>query len=796
MRHIDNSVCAILMAVGFAAAAFAQPAAKTATAVPRLVQFGGTLTDAGGKPPSGVVGVTFSLYEEQEGGAPVWMETQNVQAGANGEYTALLGSTRNEGLPAEIFGAGQRWLGVQTQGQAERTRVRMTSVPYSLKSVDSETLGGLPASAFALAGTTQGTGNGGTASAASGLSSRAVEASGSAKPATTPAAVTGSGTAGAIPLWTGSTVLGNSAIFQSGSAVGIGALTTGYLFSVSNTSGSAITGGTSSPSAFGVTGDSSAASGTGWGVGGFASSATGYGVYGENTAKTGLAIGVQGYTGSPTGVAVHGTSTSETGVNFGVDGVADSTSGIGVQGHALAASGSTIGVSGISDSDTGIGVQGVATAESGGANGVYGTAAGSGNGVEGYASDASGTGNGVFGTVPSPEAFGVYGQNTAATGSAFGVNGTSESTTGVGTHGQALAVTGINFGVDGVSSSTSGIGVQGHANAVSGSTTGVSGIADSTAGTGVAGQATAASGTTYGVKGMATSPDGFGVLGVAIAASTLGKDFAGDTPSGVWGDTKDGEAGVLATNDDGYAIQGYNNSPSSATLFVENQEDDQNTAIVLATDSDFGGHCDIFVSGDLDCNGSIGGDVMVGPGASRAVSMYAMQAAENWFEDAGSGQLRNGAAVVALDAEFAQTVNSTMEYHVFLTPKGDCKGLYVANETAGSFEVHELGGGSSSIAFDYRIMVKRKGYENIRMAASAHKNQRVRNSRSGNGVRAARATAPANVWPPPAETAQAAAARPERAAKLPAHTVPRPGLAARPPAHVAKPVPGGVTPQP
>ena len=73
MRHIDNSVCAILMAVGFAAAAFAQPAAKTATAVPRLVQFGGTLTDAGGKPPSGVVGVTFSLYEEQEGGAPVWM---------------------------------------------------------------------------------------------------------------------------------------------------------------------------------------------------------------------------------------------------------------------------------------------------------------------------------------------------------------------------------------------------------------------------------------------------------------------------------------------------------------------------------------------------------------------------------------------------------------------------------------------------------------------------------------------------------------------------------------------------
>jgi hypothetical protein len=29
--------------------------------------------------------------------------------------------------------------------------------------------------------------------------------------------------------------------------------------------------------------------------------------------------------------------------------------------------------------------------------------------------------------------------------------------------------------------------------------------------------------------------------------------------------------------------------------------------------------------------------------------------------------------------------------------------------------VRELGGGKSSIGFDYRIMAKRKGYENIRL---------------------------------------------------------------------------------
>ena len=52
---------------------------------------------------------------------------------------------------------------------------------------------------------------------------------------------------------------------------------------------------------------------------------------------------------------------------------------------------------------------------------------------------------------------------------------------------------------------------------------------------------------------------------------------------------------------------------------------------------------------------------------------------------------------------------------MFLTPRGDSKGLYVTNETAGSFEVHEQGGGRSSIAFDYRVVAERKGFEKIRM---------------------------------------------------------------------------------
>jgi hypothetical protein len=37
------------------------------------------LSDENGKPLSGNVGVTFFLHKDQQGGAPVWMETQNVQ---------------------------------------------------------------------------------------------------------------------------------------------------------------------------------------------------------------------------------------------------------------------------------------------------------------------------------------------------------------------------------------------------------------------------------------------------------------------------------------------------------------------------------------------------------------------------------------------------------------------------------------------------------------------------------------------------------------------------------------------
>jgi len=100
----------------------------------------------------------------------------------------------------------------------------------------------------------------------------------------------------------------------------------------------------------------------------------------------------------------------------------------------------------------------------------------------------------------------------------------------------------------------------------------------------------------------------------------------------------------------------------------------------------------------------------------RLVALYAVEAPENWFEDYGSATLSGGAATIRLEPVFTQTVNTAMSYHVFLTPKGDCRGLYVTNETEQGFEVRELNGGASNVAFDYRIIAHRRGYEHIRLA--------------------------------------------------------------------------------
>jgi hypothetical protein len=211
-----------------------------------------------------------------------------------------------------------------------------------------------------------------------------------------------------------------------------------------------------------------------------------------------------------------------------------------------------------------------------------------------------------------------------------------------------------------------------------------------------------------------------GVLGQFYGNSSTGVGFA---DMGVWGDSNlSGAFGVVGTADDGNSFFGKNNTVNHETLYVENDSGfsggktpyaarfagpGASTYCYIARDLNDNG------TGDLVCTGSKSAAVAVD--GNRMVRLYAVEAADNWFEDAGFGRLSNGSAVIRFESAFSQTINPSVEYHIFLTPKGDCEGLYVSHESPEGFEVHELRGGQSNIAFDFRIMARRKGFENVRM---------------------------------------------------------------------------------
>jgi hypothetical protein len=101
-RHFASVALAVCLSLclSLVSPAVGQTPTTTASSLPRLVRFGGVLRNANGTPLTGLVGVTFALYSEQTGGAALWLETQNVTADSSGHYTALLGVTKPDGLPA------------------------------------------------------------------------------------------------------------------------------------------------------------------------------------------------------------------------------------------------------------------------------------------------------------------------------------------------------------------------------------------------------------------------------------------------------------------------------------------------------------------------------------------------------------------------------------------------------------------------------------------------------------------------------------------------------------------------
>ncbi len=184
------------------------PAAASArTVVPSLVPYSGAALDRSGRPVTGDISVTFLIFRDQQGGEPLFTETQMISFDQAGRYKAQLGAANPNGLPPSLFSSGEaRWLEVQVAGQPTEARVLLASVPYALKAADAATLGGLPASAFALAGS----------AGASGFSASSIT------PNATSAVTTTGGTANKIAKFSGTSTIVNSTLFDNGTQVGVG----------------------------------------------------------------------------------------------------------------------------------------------------------------------------------------------------------------------------------------------------------------------------------------------------------------------------------------------------------------------------------------------------------------------------------------------------------------------------------------------------------------------------------------------------------------------------------------------
>lgn len=96
---------------------------------------------------------------------------------------------------------------------------------------------------------------------------------------------------------------------------------------------------------------------------------------------------------------------------------------------------------------------------------------------------------------------------------------------------------------------------------------------------------------------------------------------------------------------------------------------------------------------------------------------YAIEGAGVWLVDQGQGQLHKGAATIELDPIFLETVtvDDARPMLVHLTLTSDSKGVYVAEQTATSFTVRELQGGTSAATFNWQVSALRRGYENTRL---------------------------------------------------------------------------------
>lgn len=691
-------------------------------AIPQSINYQGRLTSAAGSPVNDTVDLVFDICPDSLCTGLLWEESHTGVVVKDGLFNALLGSIVP--IPLSVFAGQLRWLSISVDGVPATRRSQLVSVAYAYRALLADTAyyaksGGAvncsdcnpvfvnvvgPDSVLSTSGTALlGKASGSSASTLLGIQGFASNSSsGSASGGYFSTSDSGTGAhfgvrgdgAGSSPSSAIYGVLGNANHSSSGDAYG-GTFSANY-------------GGT----------------GVHYGVyaQGLGSSNYAYGVYGVGSANSsGYAYGgffsaLSGGTGIHYGLRAEGSGSTSSGT-YGTFGLAENTS-----------SGAAFG-GWFQSASSGTGAHYGVRTES------YGSSSALSSGVTGWASNTS-TGD-AYGGDFSTSTGGTgqhYGVRAAASASSpsttYGINGSGSNASNGTVYGGFFTTTNSGTGIH--------FGARVSGDAASANTTyGLYSDAKNTSTgnvySGVFSTASLGTGHHYGVYASSDASSAVETYGVCGSASN---DLGGDTYGGYFTTQNNGTGhhnGVagLGFNDDTMSaagVYGYaeNHVGRSYGGYFVSVDDVYGSAGILAYTSSPYNWAGYFVgavymtsscqiAGNLQVYGSKNAAVKVDNGDYRLVSCQ--ESPEVWFEDFGEGQLAKGNTHVELDPLFLQTVviDSKHPIKVFVQLEGDCNGVFVTKGTTG-FDVSELRGGTSNATFSYRIVAKRRGYEDVRLA--------------------------------------------------------------------------------
>ncbi|MBN1352789.1 hypothetical protein JXJ21_25595 [candidate division KSB1 bacterium] len=127
--------------------------------IPQLINYQGTLKDAGGNPITGDKSIEFRIYNTETGGTAIWSESHLVGI-FNGNFSVLLGSTTK--IPFDVFDGNDKFLAMKVDTDPEMTpRKRLVSVGYAFRAYNADKVDGSDASTFVhkVDGVSPGNGN-------------------------------------------------------------------------------------------------------------------------------------------------------------------------------------------------------------------------------------------------------------------------------------------------------------------------------------------------------------------------------------------------------------------------------------------------------------------------------------------------------------------------------------------------------------------------------------------------------------------------------------------------------------